>query len=298
MSISITCPACHRRIHADDSLMGKHANCAHCGGSVYIEPPNLSQTSGGEDETPDEYTLSPVDDRPTPDPVSNSRPNHAATAPEELRCTHCGGPLAQGQEHCQACYYHSGLKRIIDTRDAEEQTGTPPAYGFRRQLQEKLSKGQSPESVSRLFDFFFGLLILAITTWLSLPFYSGLLAVGGYVVYRIMVETSGRTYRGSSLLWLTVLFAGRTLEWKSFKGDSRISVTSREKSFDDDALAAMEDLPTLQVLDLEGTGITDQGLACLFYHPSLEFLILRRTQVTADRVWELQKTIPKTCIWY
>jgi len=57
-------------------------------------------------------------------------------------------------------------------------------------------------------------------------------------------------------------------------------------------------LDSYVVLDFEGTALTDRGLATLKGHATLEFLILRKTQVTPDGVWELQKTIPHACIWF
>jgi len=298
MPISVTCPGCLCRIRADDKLIGKHANCGKCGRRIYIEPPSLKNASETEASATSDYRLTPLDD---------SVPSNSAASPpsgvvdnqgDPLKCPKCDGPLTQGQEHCQRCYYHRGLKRIVDTRDDEEREGPGPGYGFRRYLQNKLSKDQSPESVFRLLDFFFALLLLAISTWFSAPYYIGLAIVAAYISYRVFVQTSGNAYRGNSFLWRTVLMTGRALEWKTLGGSARRASTHRERSFDDAALRAVEGLAEVQVLDLESSGITDAGLELLRHHAHLEFLIVRRTNVSPDGVWSLQQTIPSTCIWY
>jgi hypothetical protein len=298
MPITVTCPGCHCRIRADDRLVGKHANCGKCGRQIYIEPPTLDSGDGEMASSTSDYQLSPVEERlphSHPEAPQSGRPKRPD---DPLSCPKCTAPLSPGQEHCQSCYYHSGLNRVVDTRNDDEREGRAPGYGFRRYLQQKLSKDQSPESVFRLLDFFFALLLLAIATWLSVPFYIGLTGVGVYISYRVFVQTSGNAYRGNSVLWRAVLMMGRGLEWKTFSGSSRRASTHRQRSFDDAALAGVEGCAELQVLDLEGTGITDAGLKLLQHHSHLEFLILRRTQVTEDGVWELQQTIPTTCIWY
>jgi len=213
-------------------------------------------------------------------------------------CEKCGASLSAGQEHCHSCYYHSGLKRVVDTRDESEQDGSGQTFGFRNYLQEKLSKGQSPESVFYLLDFFFCLLLLAITLWFSLRIYFALLPIGLYVTYRVIVQAAGHANRGASLLWLIVLFFGRGLEWKTFGGTPRIACTRRGAAFDDSDLAGLGNLSELQVLDLAGTAVTDAGLIVLHQQASLAFIVLRKTSVTKEGVWKLQQTIPATCIWY
>ena len=147
-------------------------------------------------------------------------------------------------------------------------------------------------------DFFFCLLLLAITIWLSLIIYLAIVPIGLYITYRVIVQTGGHANRGASLLWLTVLFLGRSLEWKTFGGTTRIAVTRRDATFRDSDLAELDNLSTLQVLDLAGTAVSDAGLAVLHQHASLEFIVLRKTSVTEEGVWKLQLTIPATCIWH
>ena len=297
MAISVTCDHCHARLQADDKLADKYVNCSSCGARIYIEPPRLEGDTLPASSSTSSYQLSPLEDQlPSSSPSAAS--DRLGPASPAAKCVKCGASLPPGQEHCRQCFYHSGLNRIIDTRDDLEEGSRAVAFGFRKYLQGKLSRGQSPESVFYLFDFFFCLVLLAFAVWLSIPIYIGLVLVGVHVTYRAFVVTTGSTHRGASILWLTFLFFGRSLEWKTLGGTSRLACTRRGAAFEDSHLGALENLDQLQVLDLAGTGVTDAGLALLEHHGHLEFLILRKTSVSSEAVWELQQTIPGTCIWH
>jgi len=66
----------------------------------------------------------------------------------------------------------------------------------------------------------------------------------------------------------------------------------------DERLGNRQDLSSCHVIDLQGTGITDDGLEHFEFLPLLEFLVLTKTNVTPNGVAKLQATIPETCIWY
>jgi hypothetical protein len=119
-----------------------------------------------------------------------------------------------------------------------------------------------------------------------------------YLIYRIAVRVGRLWYNGRSALWFTVLVLGRSLSWRTLGGQDRKHATRRGTEFGDAELDSLADLESYVVLDLEGTAITDRGLAPLKNRGTLQFLILRKTQVTPDGVWELQQTIPHVCIWF
>ena len=300
MPIRIRCTHCTKVLHAKESLAGTNANCPNCGSPVYIEPPSLQGAAPDAGSSTSDYRLSPVEDRPSSSLADNSRlEQESSTRPQEsTTCLKCGTSLAAGQEHCQNCYYHSGLQRVVDTRDDADLEAATTSTGFQRYLQRKLNKGQSPESVFYLLDFFLCLLLLAISVWFAFPIYVALVAVGLYVTYRVIAQAGGLSYRGASLLWRLVLFFGRGLEWKTFGGQARLADKRRGLQFGDAELAELDDLQGFQVLDLEATGVTDAGLERLRSCSGLEFLILRKTATTPEAIWELQKAIPQTCIWY
>ena len=67
--------------------------------------------------------------------------------------------------------------------------------------------------------------------------------------------------------------------------------------FGDVELAEIEELKNCQVLDLEGTRITDRSLQMLYGHKHLQCLVLKRTKTTHDAVFRLQQAQPRLWIW-
>ena len=298
MPIHTRCPHCTAILHVKDSLAGQHVNCTNCALPVHVEPPSLQSSTPDAASDTSEIRLSPLEEQAGTSLSGKSSPEGASPSPERSACPKCGAPLSRGQEHCQSCFFHAGLRRVVDTRDDADLDAPTAANGFQRCLQRKLHNGQSPESVFYLFDFFFCLLLLAISVWFGLSFYLAVVAIVAYVSYRVVAQTCGLSYRGASVLWRTVLFFGRGLEWKTFGGQARVACKRRGHEFGDSDLAQLADLRGFQVLDLEATGVTDAALDTLQSCSSLQFLVLRKTSVTPDGVWQLQQAIPETCIWY
>ncbi|MCP4815643.1 MAG: hypothetical protein GY888_24285 [Planctomycetaceae bacterium] len=184
----------------------------------------------------------------------------------------------------------------MDTRDHDDPLLSE--HGFRRYLLAKLNKDQSPESVFFLID---AMVLLSGTLLFVMKHRLAFIMVPlvvMYLIYRVAVRIGRLWYSGRSLLWYSVLFLGRSLSWKTLGGQDRKHATRRGEHFGDADLQTMADLDSYVVLDFEGTALTDTGLEPLKNHATLEFLILRKTQVSPDGVWELQKTIPHTCIWF
>ena len=53
----------------------------------------------------------------------------------------------------------------------------------------------------------------------------------------------------------------------------------------------------LQVLDLEGTQVTDKCLSHLEQLASLKYVVLRRTAVSSEAIQQLAHILPKARIW-
>ena len=71
-----------------------------------------------------------------------------------------------------------------------------------------------------------------------------------------------------------------------------VEVGSFAPGFGDAEMASLRDLPTVESLDLTGTGITDAGLKHLAGLTNLQVLNLRGTQVTDQGVKKLQEALP------
>jgi hypothetical protein len=312
MAIRITCSKCTTAFTVSTDQAGLLISCPTCFKKHRVPAPTLDTGSGEIDGAADddEYTLSPAVELPTqtrlPKPPLESDSRLSARPPQPsltadstgptTACERCGTIRETAAELCPHCFYHAGLKRVVDIRDHDDPLLAE--HGFRRYLLAKLNKDQSPESVFFLVDTMAALLgVLLYVMQHRLAVYMIPLVIM-YLIYRFAVRIGRLWYSGRSLLWCSVLFLGRTLSWKTLGGQERKHATRRGEGFGDTDLQVMTDLDSYVVLDFEGTALTDRGLATLKGHATLEFLILRKTQVTPDGVWELQKTIPHACIWF
>lgn len=320
MVIRLTCNQCTTAFTVDSDRAGAVIACPTCTKEHRVPAPTLD-TASAEATDPmaedTEYTLSPAVELPvrhgsptaaprTQSHPSSPRPLPAATkspavsqSPSDAAdcaCGRCGKVLDAQVELCPHCFYHNGLKRVVDIRDPDDPLLSE--HGFRRFLLAKLNKDQSPESVFFLVDamvLLAGVLLYVISHSLAAVLVP---LVVIYLIYRITVRIRRLWYRGRTVLWYTVLLLGRSLSWRTLGGQQRKHATRRGDDFGDANLESLPELNSYAVLDLEGSAITDEGLAPLKHREALEFLILRKTRVTPEGVWELQQTIPHTCIWY
>jgi hypothetical protein len=320
MAIRITCSQCTTAFTVNSDQAGLVIACPNCFKKLQVSAPTLdtdtppTDAALGDDA---EYTLSPAVElparhaAPTAAPLSHS--NAAPTrrrssspaavsagsepvAPTATTCSRCGKVRDTTGELCPHCFYHSGLKRVIDIRDHDDPLLAE--HGFRRYLLTTLNKDQSPESVFFLIDamvILSGILLYVMGHSLAVVMVPVAIM---YLIYRIAVRVGRLWYNGRSVLWFTVLVLGRSLSWRTLGGQDRKHATRRGTEFGDAELDSLADLESYVILDLEGTAITDSGLAPLKNRGTLQFLILRKTQVTPDGVWELQQTIPHVCIWF
>jgi len=311
MAIRITCSKCTTAFTVSSEQAGLQISCPTCFKKHRVPAPTLGTEDSATDDD-DEYTLSPEVELPTrhraPPPLSDSQRSSVPSQPipqdatsktpatSSTTCERCGTLRDTDTELCPHCFYHTGLKRVVDIRDHDDPLLSE--HGFRRYLLAKLNKDQSPESVFFLID---AMVLLTGTLLFVMKHRLASIMVPlvvMYLIYRVAVRIGRLWYSGRSLLWYTVLFLGRSLSWKTLGGQERKNATRRGEHFGDADLQAMTDLDSYVVLDFEGTELTDTGLEPLKSLATLQFLILRKTQVTPDGVWELQKTIPHTCIWF
>ena len=101
-------------------------------------------------------------------------------------------------------------------------------------------------------------------------------------------------------VWNSLLLIARNMKWqgydKRFKG--RVVIDKRMAPIVDDQLPLLDGLTKAQVLDLEGTLITDSGLRHLYGLENLHCLVVRRTKVTPEAIFRLQQSNPKMWVWY
>ena len=316
MAIRITCRKCTTAFTVSSDQAGLLISCPTCFKKHSVPAPTLDATNSATDDSGDdvEYTLSPAVELPTrhapAPPASRSDPHPPSASPKPISrptttaapsdpttiCERCGTIRDTVAELCPHCFYHAGLKRVVDIRDHDDPLLSE--HGFRRYLLAKLNKDQSPESVFFLIDamvLLSGVLLYVMQHRLAVVMVP---LVVMYLIYRIAVRIGRLWYSGRSFLWYSVLLLGRALSWRTLGGQERKHATRRGEHFGDADLKTMPELDSYAVLDFEGTALTDSGLEPLKSRPTLQFLILRKTRVTPDGVWELQKTIPHACIWF
>jgi hypothetical protein len=97
-----------------------------------------------------------------------------------------------------------------------------------------------------------------------------------------------------------VLVMARFQKWEKYDGklkDRRI-IKVRDSSFRDPEIPQLEGFKTCQVLDLQGTAVTDTGLLDLYDLKHLQCVVLKQTNVTHQGVFRLQQSFPRLWIWY
>jgi hypothetical protein len=271
------------------------------------------------DNRPDqgELTLAPAVRRPEADVMSMDFGDQDLQAPlaegKQVLCKKCGNPSEGGR--CTVCHHvepkfeklHLPLKDI----DIE-------ITGFQRWFCNTMNEGMSVKVLEQGAHILFGALavLLIIASFLSIGF--GVSVFGGLMLlvlvgslgclyvglifkgHQFLVDPNARLAWFQNPFWNFMLMVSRLMKWQNydarFKGRKIIAV--HDRGFGDRSLADLEGLKTCQVLDLEGTSISDRGLNELYRLKHLHCLVLRKTNVTHDAVFRLQQSFPRLWVWY
>lgn len=229
------------------------------------------------------------------------------------RCTKCGNVSKKGR--CTVCHHveqnFEKLHKDLDEIEIE-------LVGFQRWFCRTMNEGASLGFLE--YGAHIGLGILAaLLIGLSIASICGIAfgVVGGVLLLLAVILAIlfyiGMVYKGKQFrknprarlawfqkpIWNGVLVLARAMNWQgydsSLKGRTIIKV--REKHFGDNEIADLEDIQRCQVLDLQGTSVTDRGLLELYALKHLQCLVLKRTKVTPEGVFRLQQSFPRIWIW-
>jgi len=306
MPFEIFCPGCQQSLLAEEGMVGRQVKCPSCQHMLVIEKTDPAATNT-EAATDDEYGLSDAleirartgaPSGPPDSPVEDSPPGEKQSEPVDTECPACGVMIAAGEMECRSCRFNLQLgRRVEDFSGDDHYAGT---VGFERYFLKRMHQTENLTSVfiwsHVAFVFLLGLvsfIFLKIWLYIALP------ALILYGAYQLLAYSHGYFFRGKSFFWALFLRSGRLLRWRRLAGfKKRTTWSTHDPSFNDERLGKREDLKTCHVIDLQGTGVTNDGLNHFQYLPILEFLVLKNTNVTPDGVTELQATIPETCIWY
>ena len=225
-------------------------------------------------------------------------------------CPNCNAPMPRDEDLCDACGYHRILKKVLDM-DGIHRPKT--ATGFERLIAPQLTEGETVTNLLlwlKIAGFFVLAFILFLIIGTPGPVLV-LLAAGGYFAYRWWRATQAAEAEDrdgepdvnrdpvSIFLWTLWLWWNRTMGWRSPTAPYAPlrSLTLRDPQFSDVDLRESDEIANYEVLDLEGTGITDNGIHFLATQKQLRFVVLRRTKVTAAGLQRLQQALPDATLW-
>jgi DNA-directed RNA polymerase subunit RPC12/RpoP len=257
----------------------------------------------------DHVTMSdaPATDAPPP-PASPKPPLASEAAPKPRRsskkkvgldCPNCGSSLPPDGMLCVECGYHVTLGRVLQTELDDVEFDA--SYGVQRWFRQQLSEGESAAGLLWALHAFVGIVALIIglmfhpASWIFVAL--GLALYAGLIMWTL--KTKAYLAWGERL-WVVLLGIHRRTGWRELSPpfSHRRVFKIREPSFGDEQLGQVQGLAEAQVLDLEGTRVTDRALYHLQGCEYLECVVLRRTRFTRGGVQRLQIMKPDAAIWY
>lgn len=227
---------------------------------------------------------------------------------QRTRCPKCGSIL-DDRKKCIACGYETPL--VQAAQKPISQMKAKPA-GFQLWFQGIMADGVGMP----LFKFgMHAFVTTVVAALLTLAFLLGgssalylilFACVLGLAYLLIVIQTKRLAHvPGTGLpfylkpMWNTVLQMARKQNWQAY--DSRLAgrliIDVRGQAFGDRELLDLENLNLCQVLDAEGTDLTDNSLAAMHGLKNLRCLVLKGTHVQPEAVFRLQQSLPKCWIW-
>lgn len=214
----------------------------------------------------------------------------SGAAPSKTTCPKCDAPMQAGALLCDACGFHQGLNQRFDVLAKQHDT---PELEKRSRLAEEVGDGESSEAL---------ILAVACISPIVAIISIGLLhrIIGGWaflavtVLFVILAAVAGWRMDPHSLL----LYFLRLRRWRTIWPTREHKVLDMRDGRTTDAdVASLKESWELEVLDLENTLVTDAAIEHLARIESLRFVVLRRTQVSADGIAQLKQSLPEARIW-
>lgn len=230
------------------------------------------------------------------------------------RCKKCGNIVDNGQ--CTVCKY---IEPKFDKLHQPLHEIEIELAGFQRWCCQTMNEGVSVrviEYAAHGMLLFLAVFLLVVAVFGCLGF--GIGPLGGTLLLiadcMAVMFYIGIIYKGHQFLrnpnaqlawfqkpfWNLMLRVSRMMKWEGYDSglkDRRV-IKVRERLFRDHEILDLEGIKTCQVLDLQGTGVTDRGLLDLYGLTHLRCVILKRTKVTHEAVFRLQQSFPRLWIWY
>lgn len=263
-----------------------------------------------------EFGLSDVVDRPQSDVMSmdfkgkQKKPAPTLTKDRSKRCPECGKKV-DDRGYCSAC---KKAERRFEKADMELEDVPMELAGFQLWFANIANEGVS---ISVLAYVFHGLLTAFTVSLVVL----GLVAIQGFLgvfvaifslcMFALYVALCFKGYQFTrnpharlawfqKPFWNGILMLTRMMKWQAYDGKlkDRTIVDVRNKPITDEKLVRLEGFKAAQVLDLEGTLITDEVMRTMYKLKNLRCVVLKNTSVSHESVTKLQQSIPRLWIWY
>lgn len=285
---------------------GDRVVCPACGSSQEV-PFVVKKTAGKAPVHANQVSSTQaVVDRKVPERIETSgvQLTYSDFDPE-VTCLKCGTLLDDGAKRCPRC--GTGV-RFKDEKPIEEMVIHPAGFqlwltrlttnGDRRQVEIVFHLIMASLWIligAILLAAFRAVMIVAIFPWFGI-------AIGYFMLwrgwYKNQQDPLSRLTWWESIAWNLILAAIKMCRFRTLGSDQKpIIFENHDPGFADDELVALPNLAGFDVLDLEGTSLTDEGLKRLRHHPQLKYLVLRGTSVTPEGVLRLQQSIPICWIW-
>ena len=292
---------CNQLLQATSDNVGLKVRCPRCNElRVVPEPAKVSagKVSGTIDRArQDDVVVSVKSD------LSYGKFN------KRTRCPKCGSVLDK-QKKCTTCRYEAPIVKA--STEAIENIKVVPA-GFQLWFQSIMSDGTGVKLLAVASHSFvtlslLGLMLTALFLGGSASIFviiAGILLGGGYA---LLVHQAKRLARVPMArvpfylrpLWNLLMRLGRWQKWQKYDSRlvDRVIIDARGQAYGDRDLLAEEQLNRCQVLDVQGTDITDSSLNAMHGLKHLRCLVVRKTHVTPEAVFRLQQALPRVWIWY
>lgn len=297
---------CGQKMEASEAHVGLKVRCPKCKQQAVVPSPAMVGSGSAE-----------ISDTPEPDgglfgqPVESAPETSGLTYSQfdkKTRCRKCGS-LLDGEGRCTACYFVAPAMKPAST--PIDQIAIQPA-GFQLWFQQIMADGVGmfQTAAHSLFAVTMLLCLLAAIglgggTAFAWVVIGVVVLTLMYVIFTLQMKRLSRVPAARlpfylRPFWYGVLVFARINNWQRY--DSRLSgrvvIDVRGQPFSDRDLLELEHLPICQVIDADGTDLTDAGLALMHGLKNLRCLVIRRTHVTREGVYRLQQAIPRCWIWY
>jgi hypothetical protein len=253
-----------------------------------------------------ELTLAPLDELPTMTyalpPVTTGTADTSLYLEEEISqpdrpCEKCNELIEFDASECVHCGFNITLGRKFDPAELDPYHGV---YGFDRYLMRH-TQDNNTGGLMLWLHIFLGFVAIAsmllFKGWLY--FIVPTLALV-YIVYRVKANHSNAFQRGKGLIPSLLLLYNRVTIWKGFvsRGNPDNGIVSmRTSQFNDNSIASIEEPNSIEILDIAGSTITDNGVRFLATFSNLRVLVVAGCSVGEQSLDDLQVALPRVCIW-